>query len=245
MNDNTQNTQNTQADFFDLHTPGLGYLNRARTVTPDQGKPYESVSIAALRGLRDNPSYTYYDTNVVGSDAIAFCKQYKEAINDRESKVLVIFKVGDSFPTSYVVKSGANAGKRNHVIKSRLLRITKATVNGVVVLESNGSTDVDESQPSLDPTSEPSEDNQSAADSSGQPGGQSTADDQQSTTVELDPKDPEFEVKRTRLKKAGYRWDRGQAAWVLWDSTVIAARMPAASERSSLDAAGVYDDIPL
>ena len=218
MNDNTQNdnTQNDQAKFFDLHTLGIGYLNRARTVTPTQGKPYMSVSIAALHGRSDSPSYSYIDTRVVGSDALEFVKQHEDTINDRASKVLVRFKIGDGTADSYEVQNGDNKGSRNHVIKARLLQITWAKVNGVVVLQPNDSTGGDESQPSSEPMNEPSADQQPAVDSSVED--QPPADDspvQCPVTVELDPNDPEFEVKRTRLKKAGYRWNRDQAAWVL------------------------------
>lgn len=200
MNDNIQNDQ---AKFFDLHTMGIGYLNRARTVTPNQGDPYMSVSIAALRGRSDSPTYSYFDTRIVGSNALDFVKQYEETINDRGSKVLVRFKVGDGEASSYKVQSGDNKGNRNHVIKSRLLQITWAKVNGEVVLKPADSTDADEGQSSSESTGNPSGDNQSAADTLGQP------------PVELDPNDPEFETKRARLKKAGYRWNRDQAAWVI------------------------------
>ena len=205
MNDNTQNDQ---AKFFDLHTMGIGYLNRARTVTPTQGQPYMSVSIAALHGRSDSPSYSYIDTRIVGSDAKAFVQQYTDEINNRDSKVLVRFKVGDGTPDSYEVQSGDNKGKRNHVIKARLLQITWAKVNGVVVLQPDDSSGGDDSQPSPESMGESAGEDQPAAESPVQ----------RPTSVQLDPNDPEFEVKRTRLKKSGYRWDREQAAWVLTEA---------------------------
>lgn len=127
-------TQTQEKKFFDLHTSGIGYLNRARTVTPGKGQPYEAVSIAALYGSADDPSYAYFDTIVVGSDAADFVRAYGDAINDRNAKVLVRFKVGDGSASSYLVRSGDNAGNRNHIIKSRLLQITWASINGDVVL---------------------------------------------------------------------------------------------------------------
>jgi len=215
MNDNTQNG-NDQAKFFDLHTLGIGYLNRARTVAPTQGKPYMSVSIAALHGRSDSPSYSYIDTRIVGSDALAFVKQYEADINDRASKVLVRFKVGDAMADSYEVKSGENKGKRNHVIKARLLQITWAKVNGVVVLQPADSTNTDEDQRSTESVNGSADQQQPAVDASvEEPSSADQQSAQRPTSVELDPNDPEFEVKRTRLKKAGYRWDRDQAAWVL------------------------------
>lgn len=220
MNDNTPH--NDQAKFFDLHTLGIGYLNRARTVTPTQGKPYMSVSIAALHGRSDSPSYSYFDTRIVGSDALDFVKQYEKSINDRDSKVLVRFKVGDGTASSYEVKSGDNKGKRNHVIKARLLQITWAKVNGDVVLqpaETEGDPRVSGSDPSGagDEAAVESQASVQAADDETQPSSQQEPP-QRPAKVELDPNDPHYEVKRTRLYEQGYRWNRDQAAWVLSDA---------------------------
>ncbi|WP_350617546.1 DUF3577 domain-containing protein, partial [Pseudomonas sp. HY7a-MNA-CIBAN-0227] len=44
-------TQTNEAKFFDLHTTGIGYLNRIREVKPrGKGKPFMAVTVAALRG---------------------------------------------------------------------------------------------------------------------------------------------------------------------------------------------------
>ena len=40
--------------YFDLHTTGIGYLNLVREVTPKEGSPFLSITIAALRGSVDN-----------------------------------------------------------------------------------------------------------------------------------------------------------------------------------------------
>ena len=45
----------TQAQFFDLHTRGIGYLNRVREVTVKKGNPFMACTIAALRGDTDSP----------------------------------------------------------------------------------------------------------------------------------------------------------------------------------------------
>ena len=36
-----------EATYFDLHTQGLGYLNRIREVTPSRGKAFLACTIAA------------------------------------------------------------------------------------------------------------------------------------------------------------------------------------------------------
>jgi len=55
--------------YFDLHTTGIGYLNRIREVTPKEGSPFLSVTIAALRGSVDKVQYTYFECRVSGKQA--------------------------------------------------------------------------------------------------------------------------------------------------------------------------------
>jgi len=190
---NTGNNETQKKEFFDLHTTGIGYLNRARTVNPSQGDPYESVSIAALHGSTDKPSYSYFDTLIVGADANTFVKKHMDVINNRNCKVLVQFKVGDGVPTSYLVKSGNNEGKRNHLIKSRLLQITWAKINGDVVLEPPVLTGPDQLSADAD---------QSQA-SDAEP--ESSKDQQIPATVKLDQNDPNFTSERADLEEFGYR----------------------------------------
>jgi hypothetical protein len=129
-------TENTN-EYFDLITTGLGYLNRSRLVTPKQGSPYESVTIAALHGNTENPHYSYFDTRVVGTDVIEFVKKYRDHINNRDTKVLVKFNIGDGQGDSYEATKGNHVGERFHLIKGRLLKITWAKVGDTVVIERN------------------------------------------------------------------------------------------------------------
>ncbi len=59
-----QNTQ--ESKFFDLHTRGIGYLNRIREVTVRKGQPFMAVTVAALRGTSDDVEYTHIDCVVRG-----------------------------------------------------------------------------------------------------------------------------------------------------------------------------------
>ena len=200
MSDTTQSSE-----YIDLHTTGLGYLNRARTVKPEQGKPYEAVSIAAIRGRKDNPQYTYYDTTVVGGDALEFINSQKEAINDRNRKVLVRFKISDEEPSSYM--AGEN-NQRRHVIKGRLVLITWASLDGEVIFISETSnetadSDVDaEAEHSMDDTPDQTDQGDTQPETEALP-----------DTVKLDKNDPDFMVMKARLKEQGYRWDSQEKVW--------------------------------
>ncbi|WP_161798131.1 DUF3577 domain-containing protein [Pseudomonas amygdali] len=45
-----------ESKYFDLHTTGIGYLNRIREVKPRKGNPFMAVTVAAI--LR--PAYHWY-----------------------------------------------------------------------------------------------------------------------------------------------------------------------------------------
>ncbi len=210
------NTTNSNQDvkYFDIHVIGLGYLNRVRTVNPEKGDAYESVSISALHGRSDSPSYSYFDTRVVGGEALDFVKTYKEEINDRDSKVLVRFKVGDAEATSYEVKSGDKKGSRNHVIKARLLQITWASINGEVVLNMAGHEGGNEFPDNAERSSAPaSTGNNTPTNTPAPPAAAQSQEVESADVVKLERDDPEFAAKRAELKAAGYRWDKDDMVW--------------------------------
>jgi len=51
-------TQTSETKYFDLHTTGIGYLNRLREVTPRKGKPFMAVTVAALKGATGSTPLT-------------------------------------------------------------------------------------------------------------------------------------------------------------------------------------------
>ena len=188
--------------YFDLITTGIGYLNRARTIKPNQGSAYECVSIAALHGRSDSPSYAYFDCRVVGTEALEFVKTHKDAINDRNTKVLVRFNVGDGEATSYVPR-GAEQEQRRHQIKGRLLKITWAKIGDEVLDlgQDKAETPVDHSAGHCSGTEDLPE---------GKP---KRWEDTLGDTVRLDSKDPHFLKKVNRLKEVGYIWDSTENLW--------------------------------
>ncbi len=191
--------------YFDLTATGIGYLNRARKVTPEQGSPYTCVSIAALHGQSDNPVYTYLDCRIVGKDALAFITEHFDAINNRDTKVLVRFKVGDLQAESYEVASGQNKGTLNHLIKSRLLKVTWAKIDNTVVdlgLDDENKESNDQSATTSVAVSDPE-----------QSGNEKGPISDFGEVVHLERDDPNFKQTRMKLKELGYRWVLDEKAW--------------------------------
>lgn len=137
--------------FYDLHTTGLGYVNRVRMVKPKKGDQFIACSISALRGEWKSdgsvkPDYTKYDVRVYGQDAIKAI-EFLKPFGDAKRKVMIQFKLGDTYPELFVYDKDTDYHKKGDhgvMIKGRLLKIAKAWVDGeLVVLPSSTSTQAD------------------------------------------------------------------------------------------------------
>ena len=115
--------------YFDLHTTGLGYLNHLREVTPKEGTPFLSVTIAALRGSADDVRYTYFECRVSGQQAQKLVQQLKPAVEGK-LKVLVGFTLSYLYGEPFFYKTGDRAGETGVSLKARLLRVGWAKVDG-------------------------------------------------------------------------------------------------------------------
>ncbi len=122
-------SNNESQKYFDLHTTGIGYLNRVREVTPKEGNPFLSVTIAALRGSVDNVQYTHFECRVSGRQAQEVVRQVKPAVEGK-LKVLIGFTLSDLYGESFTFKNGDKAGETGISLKARLLRVSWAKVDG-------------------------------------------------------------------------------------------------------------------
>ncbi|AOW13334.1 hypothetical protein LPB72_09795 [Hydrogenophaga crassostreae] len=128
----------TQTNHFNLHTSGIGYLNRVRWVQPKQAgrkaQPFLACSVSALRGNAESPDYTYLDLRVSGQEASELVEKCMEDV-DQNRKVVISFKVGDIYPHMYereVKVDGRKTGEKEMacLIKGRLLLINTITIDG-------------------------------------------------------------------------------------------------------------------
>ena len=132
MNGNsTDSATVAPSEYFDLQTTGLGYLNRAREV-PTRGEPFLAVDIAALHGAKNTVQYTRFDCIVRGKKAQEIVRRLMPDI-EADRAVLVGFKLGDLYADTFKYTSGEKAGEIGVSLKSRLLQITWAKVDGVAV----------------------------------------------------------------------------------------------------------------
>ena len=115
--------------YFDLDIHGIGYLNRVREVTPENGFAFLSVTIAALRGPADNVQHTHFDCVVSGEEAKDLVRQLMPAV-EADMKVLVGFHLSDLQAEAFTFKQGERAGTTGIGLKSRLLRFQWIKVDG-------------------------------------------------------------------------------------------------------------------
>jgi len=129
--------------YFDLHLTGLGYLSRVREVTSaGQGRararPFLACSIAAFHGdpeVQNGIVYLNLDLIVSGEKAKDAILSVMNDANDRDVKVLVGFRAGDHYISTYEIRQGDRAGQMGTVLKGRLLKVFWIKVDGVFVYQ--------------------------------------------------------------------------------------------------------------
>lgn len=134
----TQTSTQTHPKAYNLHTAGMGFINRLRFVKPEgKGKGYWCTSIGALYGVEDEngrSESSLYDLRVVGTKAIEGV-QTLQAVFGEGKKIFVEFKAGDTRAEAFLYKKGPKQGQWGACIKGTLLQIRKAWVEGQLVID--------------------------------------------------------------------------------------------------------------
>ena len=111
-------SQDNKTKYFDLYLTGIGYVNKVREVTPEQGNPFWSVELTA-----------YFDCIVAGEEAKDLARQL-QCLVETGSKVLAGFKLSDLSATPFIYKQGTRTGEPGVRLRSRLLRFDWIKVDG-------------------------------------------------------------------------------------------------------------------
>jgi len=149
----TITTTLNEKSYFDLHTSGIGYLNRIREVKPKKGEPFLACDIAALNGDSDKPSYVRFDTRVSGTEAQHLVRRCEDALK-AEKKVLISFRLGDLWADIFTYSKGKRAGEQAVSFKARLLYIGWIKIDGKLVYKAEPKAVEIEEQEAQAPVSE-------------------------------------------------------------------------------------------
>ncbi len=131
MTNSTENNQqsNATSEYFDLHTSGVGYLNRIREVEIKKGGNFMACTIGALRGSKSDVEYTYFDCRVSGSEASKVVKTLIDA-SKANKQILAGFKIGDLYPETFIYKSESKKGQTGINLKAHLLYLSWVKIDG-------------------------------------------------------------------------------------------------------------------
>lgn len=124
----TNQSQETTT-YFNLHTSGIGYLNRIREVPVRRGPPFIACDVAALHGASDAVEYTFFDCRVSGTEAERLIRQHWEAVKAGK-KVLLSFRIGDLWVRPFLYEQGNRQGQPGASLKGRLIFIEWIKVDG-------------------------------------------------------------------------------------------------------------------
>ena len=213
MSNSTNNSTQTTSNFFDLHVSAFGYLNRYRALGSGQHQ-YCAVTVAALRGSKDDVKYTYFDVIIRNQEVFTLLAQYSDQINNRDIKVLASVTLSDIYAETFGEPAKAT-------IKGRLIGLKTLSVAGETVFSSKPVEAVesasDESEQTAD--SVDSKMDQVVSDFS-----ESSSDSDQSDeiirSVRLDPSIEFYEAQKQDLMSQGYVFDSQQGLWVLYRAIV-------------------------
>ena len=117
-------TTSNEKSYFDLHTSGIGYIQRVREVPVRGGRraqPFLACTIAALVGSAKDPSYRYFDVKVSGAEAKKLVERYI-GVDDPKQRPLVRFRLGDLWGDAYIRDKGEQKGQAAASLKARLLK---------------------------------------------------------------------------------------------------------------------------
>lgn len=118
-------TSSNEKSYFDIHTSGIGYLQRVREV-PVRGsrraEPFLACTIAALVGSVQNPQKRYFDLKVSGAEAKKIVADYV-GVDDQHQRPLVRFRIGDLWGDAYIRPNGERKGEAAASLKGRLLKV--------------------------------------------------------------------------------------------------------------------------
>lgn len=130
-NSNTQSV----SSYINLHTTGIGFLNRIREVPASKRSKFWSCDVAAMHGSQDEGiNYVNFQVNSANEEVDRLLSQAKIDSDDGK-KIKAAFKIGDLYTEAFILNRGANAGKPSAVIKGRLLLITHLWVDNELVFQ--------------------------------------------------------------------------------------------------------------
>lgn len=137
-NQNTNTSASTETKYINLLIEGKAVLSRGRVVSHKGGSDLW-VTLGAMEGsyqtdgngnmINPDINFTDLDCQVVGEEAKEWISALLSVINS-DRKVKIAFKAGGLSVDTYEIKKGPREGQTGVSLKSRLLKVFAAYVDG-------------------------------------------------------------------------------------------------------------------
>ena len=118
--------------YFDLTTRGLGFVSEIRHINPENGTPFTSLNLSALRGKAGEAQYTHFQVIPAGDEVNEVVRLMKPYV-DGKRKVLISFDLGNVRGQAFLYKDGPREGEPGASLRARLIRVNWVKVDGNVV----------------------------------------------------------------------------------------------------------------
>lgn len=143
MNSSQTACENSDPSYFDLHTKGVGFIQRLRRVRASKGPAYVSLDLIALTGEVGAAERVRFDCNVTGIIAlrdVAFIEEHIKSAPpadpvrpDRGPRIQVGFTIADLRYETFTYQNGPKQGTTGVSLKTRLIHLWWLKVNGARV----------------------------------------------------------------------------------------------------------------
>ena len=125
-------SDDSEKRYYDLYTRGIGFLNSVRDIEPENGLPFLSVQISAMRGELSKMHRTRFTCSVAGEQTIDFVRALETEVNAGK-RVVVGFRLSDVHPQLFWYSKGQHKGRPGIALYARLYRLDWARVNGSLI----------------------------------------------------------------------------------------------------------------
>ena len=124
------NQNQPKKSYFNQTLDGVGYLNRIEWLTPENGDPYLVATINSVVGPESKTWNTRFDCTVASTarEDLEFISA--NVADSVDPKIFVAFRAGDLRLSTFVHKSGKNAGQTGVAARVRLMSLGYCSIDG-------------------------------------------------------------------------------------------------------------------
>jgi len=126
------NQNQPKKSYFNQTLDGVGYINRIEWLTPENGDPYLVATINSVVGPESKTWNTRFDCTVA-STAREDLEFISDNVKGGDVNIFVAFRAGDLKLSTFVHKTGKNAGQSGVAARARLMSLGYCSFDGLEI----------------------------------------------------------------------------------------------------------------